>query len=261
MKTKKHTILLALFSAILAFTFSSCKKDKDVTPVTTANGTLLFHMHTNADTVEVEDYGMVYTMSNNRKILVNRAQLYISNIQLVKLDGSVYPVAGTILLKKMEEEVYTIGTVPAGNYKSVRFDVGLGTATNGATPAAADSTLNQPVMWFGVTAQPSGFIFLNFEGSIDTTAAANGTVADMQPFNYRIGTNSNLKTVALPDQNYTVSPNQAQYVHLTIDYNKLFNGIALNQSSNLSVSTTAANSMAPATTIVNNIPLMFSYEE
>ncbi len=250
---------LILVAAIVAFTFSACKKDKDETPAPTGNGTIAFHLHTNVDTAEVEDYNSVIVMSNGRKITVSIAQLYLSNIQLIKLDGSAVNLAGTIKLKKQQEEEYTLGSVPSGNYKSVRFNIGLSSATNAATPAAGDSTLNQPAMWFGATAQPSGFVFVNFQGTIDTTTAGNGSI--LYPFSYKIGTNANLKTVTLPDQNFTVSPNQIQFVHMNIDYNMLFNGIHLNVNSNLIMNTTGANASPLGTQLSNNISSMFSYEE
>jgi hypothetical protein len=245
--------------AALGLTLNSCKKDKDTTPEPAANGTLMFHLHTNVDTAEV-DYGTVYTMTSGRKISVTKAQLYITDVKLVKLDGSTYNVPNFSLLKKQEVEEYTIGSVPSGNYKSVRFQVGLTAATNASVPGAADSTLNQPQMWFGATAQPLGYIFVNFQGTIDTTASATGTIPQMQPFSYAIGTNANLTSVSMPDQNFTVSPGQAQFVHITIDYSKLFNGITLNVGSNLIMNTTGANGTPLGTQLKNNIPLMFSYE-
>ena len=115
-------------------------------------------------------------------------------------------------------------------------------------------------MWFGSTPQPLGYIFLNFQGKIDTSNAGNLPASQMQPFVYKIGTNANLKNVVMPDQNYTIVPNQTQFIHIVIDYNKLFNGIKLNVNGNLNMSTTAANSSTLATQLVNNIPSMFSYE-
>jgi len=257
---KKYIQLLTLIIAI-CLTVSSCKKDKDeaATPTTiTGKGTIAFHFHTNVDTVEVEDYDSVYVLTGGRNITVSKAQLYISNIQLVKLDGSTVDVAGTQLIKQGEEE-YTIGDAPAGNYKSVKFNVGLGATANATAPASADSVLNQPAMWFGNPPQTSGgFVFVNFQGTIDTTTAANGTV--MVPFSYKIGTNTNLKNVTLPDQNFTVSPNQIQFVHMYIDYAMLFDGVQLNNINKLSMNTVVDNATALGTQLANNIAMMFSYE-
>ena len=115
-------------------------------------------------------------------------------------------------------------------------------------------------MWLGSTAQPDGYVFVNFKGSIDTTAAAIGTTAQMQPFSYLIGTNANYRKVNMPDNNYSVTAGQIQYVHLIIDYNMLFNGIQLNHNSNLTVASVADNATPLGTAISNNIASMFSYE-
>ena len=262
MKNKNYILGLALV-AIVALTFNSCKKKDDdtATPTpTAANGTLFIHLHTDVDTAEVANYDSVNVMSSGRKITVHKAQLYISGIQLIKLDGSTVDVSGVIVLKKQEEEVYSIGSVPSGNYKSVKFNVGLSASTNSSTPAVSDSTLNTPPMWFGATAQPSGFVFVNFQGTIDTTTSATGSVAQMQTFSYKIGTTMNLKSVTMPDQNYTVSPNAAQYIHMMIDYNMLFTGVQLNVSSNLTMNTTSANASSFGMQLANNIPSMFMYE-
>lgn len=259
----KFNYTIAIVSLLsLALAFSSCKKKKneDTPTPAPANGTLFLHFHTNADTNEVDTYNQVYVMSGGRKISVSIAQLYVSGIQLVKSDGSTYDVSGVNILKLMQEEQYVAGSVPSGNYKSIRFNVGLAPSTNSSTPAANDSTLNRPNMWFGSSAQPSGFVFVNFQGKIDTSAAGNNTTAQMQPFNYRVGTNAHLKNVAMPDQNYSVVPNQAQYVHIVIDYAKLFNGITLNVNSNLTMTSVSDNSLPLATQLTNNIPLMFTYE-
>jgi hypothetical protein len=261
LKIIKTALLLACICIGLGM--ASCKKKdttNSTTPTTTANGTVMLHLHTNVDSNEVDAYNDIYIVSGGRKISVSRAQLYVSGIQLIKADGSTYDVPNLTILKVMEIEEYLVGSVPAGNYKSIKFNVGLSPATNSTTPAANDSTLNKPNMWFGATAQPSGYVFVNFQGKIDTTHAANATAAQMQPFNYRIGTNANLKSITMPDQSYSVLPNQVQFIHITIDYNKLFNGIQLNNANNLNVNTASDNSSALGIQITNNIPAMFTYE-
>ena len=262
MKLIKIILLIPCF--ILGLSLQSCKKKKttvdDPSPAST-NGTLMLHLHTNIDTNEVENYGEVYIMSGNRKVSVNLAQLYISGIQLVKIDGSLYDVPNLTILKLMEVEEYFVGSVPSGNYRSIRFNVGLSPTTNTTTPAANDSTLNKSNMLFGNTTQSSGHVFLNFQGKIDTSKAAGGTIANMQPFQYRIGTNANLKNIVMPDQNYSVLPGQTQFIHLTIDYSQLFKNIKLDDAANLIVNSTADNNSTLARQLLNNIPSMFSYEE
>jgi len=258
---RKISILIIGLTAISALLFNSCKKKDDTTATpAAANGTLYFHLHTDVDTAEVANLDSVYVMSSHRKISVHFAQLYLSNIQLIKLDGSSVSVAGVIVLKKQQIEPYLLGSVPSGNYQSVSFDVGLVSATNVTVPMPSDSAQFSQQMWYSATAQPSGYVFVNFQGKIDTTTAANGSVTSMQPFSYKIGTNDNLKTVTMPVQDFTVSPNQTQYVHIICDYSKLFTGIPLNVNSNLTMNTYPANATALGMQLANNVPLMFRYE-
>jgi hypothetical protein len=260
------------FSAILlltALSLSSCKKDDKDTDDTgnpgnnAPAGKLMFHLHTYIDNNEVDDYDIVYTADDGRKVSLDLAQLYISDIRMIKLDGSAVALTGKNILKLREIETYIIGDVPVGNYKSISFKIGLDPSTNLLAPAASPDSaiLNRPEMWFGNSAQPDGYVFMNLQGKIDTTADASGTVAQMVPFTYKIGTNTHYMQINMPDHNYTVIQNQVEFVHVLIDYYKLFNGIQLSEMNNLSVTTAAANANAPATTIAGNIPLMFKYEE
>lgn len=251
-------------AVLAAFVFiAGCKKKEsqpDAGSTKSPTGTLLVHLHTNLDMEEVYGYNITYTTSTGRQISLSKAQLYISNIELVKTDGSVYSVPNTTLLQVFGTETYTIGGVPTGNYKSVRFNVGLDPATNLKNPSTSSSdVLNTPSMWFGTTAQPQGYIFVNLQGKIDTTADASGTVASMQPFNLLIGTDANYKKVVMPDKNFSVTPG-TQLLHINTDYSKLFNGIKLSDSNNLMISSPSDNATSNGGAVAKNISSMFSYE-
>jgi len=249
--------------SIIAFLFSaSACKQHDPPPPAVDSTIVYMHIHNNLDTNEVEIYGNIYETQAGRKIYTNVAQLYLSHIQLIKADGSTYDIPGRLILKTQEIETYSLGKVPVGSYKSIRFHVGLDDATN-ALDSSANDALNHPEMWFDSTAQPGGYKYVYFGGRIDTTTAANGTEAQMQIYNYKLGTSAAYKEVTLPDHSpvYNFEKDILQYIHLTIDYNKLFTGVQLNNSANLSITTAAANASAIGTTVNNNIPSMFSYED
>lgn len=267
METIKNNTLVTLAILLFGiFGISSCKKDKkeDAKPETSTSttGTFMLHLHTYLDETEVDAYNIVYSTSTGRNISLSTAQLYISEIELIKLDGSTYTISGKKIFKIFETETYVVASVPAGNYKSIRFKVGLDSITNQLNPtASSDSTiLNHSEMWLNASAQPDGYAFINVQGKIDTTSDASGTIAQMQPFIYKIGTNANYKQVNMPDKNFTIIPDQVEYGHILIDYNRLFSGIQLNQNSNLSITSAADNATPIATTIANNIPLLFFYE-
>jgi len=258
--------ILAILIVIAAFSVAgtSCKKNDDNNNTTSVDsGFVYLHLHTNIDTNEA-DYNTVYTDANGRQISLSKAQLYLSNIRMIKTDGTQYALPNSvIILKDLETEAYFLAKVPTGSYKSIMFNVGLDATTNAKTPTAADSALNHPDMWFGSSAQPDGYVFVDLEGSVDTTAAGNGSTALMQPFTYKIGTNAHLNTVTMPDHTpvYSIAKDESQFVHIIIDYSKLLNGVPLNNSANLSVKTAADNNSAVSNTISNNVPSMFRYEE
>jgi hypothetical protein len=264
----KHSLknhdMTSIFNTVIIIlgmlTVTACRKTVEPPQPEPEKGNLYLHLHPYIDVAEVDDYNIVYTTTTEgRKISLTLAQYYVSNIQLVKSDGSLYPIPDTVKLKLQEVDTYFIAKVPSGNYKSIRFAVGLDPASNLRDPSAS-AILNRSEMWLGSSAQPDGYVFFNVQGTVDTSAAANGTIAQMQPFSYRIGTNANYKLVSMPDANYSVLPNQTQYVHLLVDYSKLFNGVQLNNAANLTVDSAADNATGLAATIRDNIPTMFSYE-
>lgn len=258
--TIKYIVLITIFSSLLIF--NACKKDNSTSTTAVTYGTVLFHLHTNVDTNEVDNYGDMYTMTGGRMISVSNAQLYLSSIQLQKADGSYITVPTSSILKVQETEPYTLGNVPTGNYKSVMFNVGLTSAQNLVVPSAADTNYQyRPEMWFTIPFSAStGYKFINFEGAIDTTASGMGGMAAMAPFRIHIGTNANLKMIMMPDQNFTITKGAASEVHMIIDYNKLFHNIDLTVQANRNIITTSDNSSSNAAAVANNIQSMFSYE-
>ena len=259
----KRTLLILSF-ATLAFAIGNtgCKKHDSGSVTTVDSGKVEFHIHTYVADSEIDGYNTIYQMANGRKLSLSLAQFYISEIELIRTDGTTYPLTGKILLKTLEQEEYELGNVPVGTYKAVRFKIGLDAATN-VLPATANDVLNHSEMWFGSTAQPDGYTFLNAQGMIDTTTNANGTAAQMQPFDYRIGTSTHYVQVTLPDQTtpYNVTKGNTEFVHLLFDYSQLFNGITLNNPANLMIMTKADNSSALSNSVSNNIPAAVRYEE
>ena len=243
-----------LFCGVL---FSSCNKKTKDDPsedIAKPTGTVMFHLHTFIEDNEVDLYHIPYNTHDGRSISLNMAQLYFSDVEIVKLDGSVYSFPANKILKVLETDTYLIGEAPAGNYKSLRFKVGLAPAVN--LPDAANT--KDSTMWLSKTRLDDGYIFLNVQGKIDTSEAMTGS---MVPFSYKIGTNVNYKQVTLPDKNFTVVAGEVQYAHLIADYNMLFRGIKINDNANLFIRTAAENALPLAQKIVNNIPAMFIYEQ
>jgi hypothetical protein len=251
-KMKRYSLLSLMVLIAGAIAVSSCKK-KDPANDGAPTGILMFHLHNYIEDNEVDLYNIPYTTHAGRSISLSLAQLYISDVELIKPDGSTYAVPNAKLLKKQETDTYQIGEAPVGNYRSIRFKVGLNPENN--VPDLKN--ISDSVMWFSNLHVTQGYIFLNVRGKIDTSADMTGTLV---PFMYKIGTNINYKQVTMPDKNFTVTAGEITYAHLMADYSMLFNGINLSDNANLFVKTTSDNATPLAQKIVNNIPSMFKYE-
>lgn len=270
MKTKNPLTSLLFLTMCHALLFSSCHKKADPAPDAkvdnTPKGTLMFHLHVYANEIgEIQNYSDIDTTDNGRAFVLDSLDphgslFYISHIQLVRSDGSLCSLSDTTLLKVLDEDTYQVKNVPVGNYKSIRFNIGLDSATGKKTPSSWDNALNNPTMWFGSTAQPEGYVYLNLQGKIDTSRNATGSPEKMQAFKYLIGTLPNYRQVSLPEETFSVAPNQTALIHLYANFGQLFNGIDLSNPENLHVETRADNAKAVAKKIADNITSMFHYE-
>lgn len=256
----KHIIIIV--TSVLLAIATGCKPN-DPTPndvVVVETAPISLHLHTYIGQYEVDDYNVVYRTDDDRKVSLSFAQLYISNIKLVKFDGTLYSVKDTTILTSIGEQVYKLGNVPVGNYKSIRFDVGLPNAINSNIPSGT-GILNNPDMWFTNTAQANNYIFMKALGKIDTTAAKNSSDGNMAPFVYKIGTSNRLVKVSMPDQNVSVQPGGGTaYIHMKADYAELFEGLDLRDETNLSIDSKTDNELSLSIDIAARIPYMFKYE-
>ena len=109
----KKYFFITIFSLAALF-IASCTKKNNLAPVPT--GHLYFHLHTDIDSFEVGDYNSVIQATNGRNISLSLAQMYISNIELVKLDGSIYPVTNKVILKHFDHHMnnFTISNAASG---------------------------------------------------------------------------------------------------------------------------------------------------
>ena len=251
----KNLYSITLIVFCLAFTQCKTNKNSEAIQPAADKGFLTLHLHSVLDSLEIETLDSAYSLRDGKKISVSKAALYISSIMLVRADGSTHLVEGNPILVTTETELYKVGKVPAGNYSSVKFDVGLSVPANTTAPIASDTVLYQPEMWFGKTVNDDGFVFVNFEGKVSVAGKP------MQDIKYHVGTMGNLRTVQTASRSFSVIPNNTFLVHLNVNYAKLFSGIEISQKENLMVTTPLENTSALAQKIASNIPLLFEYEE
>lgn len=263
MKTLKNISKLILSLLVIIF-FSCKKKDNNSSTNTTPptpKGNIGFHLHTNVDTTEI-DSGSVGVDAIGRKIQLNVAQFYISNITFKKSDGTSMTMSGVYALKDIANEEYILGQVPTGNYTAVTFNIGIDAGTNATNPSSHTGVLalQNPSMWFGNTNE--GYIFMNIQGFGDTTGTGNY----FRLFNYQLGTAAMLKTVTL-DLNgmgmnmppVSVTTTGTGLFHIICDYGALLQSINTFKTKN-TIATPFNSDSLIVKQIANNVPNMFSFE-
>ncbi|MCU0359693.1 MAG: hypothetical protein MUF75_03070 [Bacteroidia bacterium] len=167
------TLSIYLLS-LIAFGFSSCKKE-DVKPpvqepapspsVEFGNVNIEFvHVVDN----ELLDLGKAFIGPAGDTFIVNKFNYYISNIVFVKEDNSLFTQTNSYYLieeSKSSSKKISIGSVPFGKYKSIRFLLGVDSTRNvsGAQTGALDPAKGMFWNW------STGYIMLKLEGTAPTS--------------------------------------------------------------------------------------------
>ncbi|MDR6968121.1 hypothetical protein J2X31_002136 [Flavobacterium arsenatis] len=225
MKTNfKHLALFLTFTGLL----TSCSDD-DATNNGSLDGTfgdveLFFDNGVNGDALIL---GSSYTNSNGETLTINRFNYIVSNIVLIKEDGTefTYPKNESYFLISEETEALTVHleNVPSGDYKQIKFGIGVDQQRylEGETAQQEfwnlSSTNNMVWTW------STGYRFINFEGTF--TSSNN-----QEPLNFQIHQGSNsatdnyrLVTLNLPST-ARVRTNEMPNIHFVADANVIADG-------------------------------------
>lgn len=201
---KYHLITyLAVLAVTTMFLFSCGGGNKTTTATTVVVG---FHFHTTLNGVPGEfnpgQGEQFYTdVAGRNEALLPPTQFYMTNIGIHLTNGAWQTFPGQVLLIRMQEREYVLGSIPLGSMDSIRFTVGLGNGLNSQSPSsfsttsALDSVLStneQAAMWgsgmAGMANMASGYTFINFSG-YDST--------DHLPFSYQVGGYGDTVNIAL----------------------------------------------------------------
>jgi hypothetical protein len=261
----KYTFLAVVFAALI-MAGSGCHQTNG-----SPQALVGLHFHTYIDTNLVDPVlypTQWFQDSLGRLEHLSAAQFYVTNLSFHnKSSQQWYTIAGSVFIKRISNEVYPVGNIPAATYDAISFTVGLGNALNSQSPSAFStttgydtvlSTTEQAVMWgsgmAGMSSMPSGYTFMNVQG-YDS--------ADHIPFSYQVGGYGDTVNITLPyPAGFTIAANEPstlQLVHVIADYGKLLQTVrpinsTNNNSSFYGVTPGTANS------IWSNIIKMFRYE-
>jgi hypothetical protein len=259
MKKQNNIRITGFALGCILFGFLGCKKNENFT-IPEEKGTIEFHIHTMLGSHEISDYFSADSLDDGRNITIEKARLYLSNIQLEKVDGSLVTLEGRIILTENGIETYNLGLAPVGNYVGIRFYLGLNQTQNFSPQLNSDSMLETSSMWLGPNVSTEGRKFIHFKGKIDTSTAGIADTSAWKAFDFQLGTSLHYQQVVLPNKNFSILQAYPYFVHLEIDFAKLLEGVDLSQT-DLNVIGTSGNLGALSEQLKLKTVEMVKYEE
>lgn len=211
-----------------------------------------------------------YQNKQGESFTITRFDYFVSNIRLLRTDGSAYTIPqdnSYFLVREADptSQVITLNNVPAGEFAQVEFMIGVDSLRNTADVGKRTGVLDPAgshtsgMYWDWNT----GYIHLKMEG---TSPQAPLDATGNRNFRYHIGlfggyqtpTLNNLRTVRVPlvinGKGLQAGPDLKSAVVISVDAGKLFDGptpISIAQYPDVMVSPVSA-------IIANNYATMFS---
>lgn len=231
----KHIIFAFASFFALTFILPSCNKTDNNTTVE-GFGSVEIEFDNQAGDKSLI-FGNSYTTAFGDEVKFSTFNYFISNIVLVKTDGTEYtvPKDDSYFLCKHEDaasRLITLNNVPAGDYSGLRFVLGIDSAKSvspiGERTGVLDPASGANGMYWSWNA---GYIFVKVEGTSPQAPVDPGSGENI--FQYHTGlfggfdspTINNLKTVKLtvPDEAAAVRANhEAPHFHLFVDVLQMF---------------------------------------
>jgi hypothetical protein len=205
---KKIQNTSALFIAFAVLTLSSCKKDEETKPTNVNPGPITISMDHRAGNRAL-DFETDFVTANGDTVRFSTFNYYISNIELVREDGSVYVVPkdkSYFLVKEQDEasKEITLDSIPAGTYTGINFVIGVDSAKSVSDISERTGVLDPVTGAAGMYwTWNSGYIFMKVEGT--SPQIARDSTGAIGSFYYHVGgfggysspTINNLKKVSL----------------------------------------------------------------
>jgi hypothetical protein len=255
----KNTAVAIIIAAAIG-SATSCKKETvNPTPTTTVETqNLSFNINPVIGSAPL-NYSSIFTTTTGERFTLSMFRYYLSNIRLIKSDGSEYLISNKYLLVTPSTTNYDLGKVPVGDYKGLKFSVGIDSITNHGDPTVYPVTNPLAIQSPGINwSWNAGYIFMMIEGSCDTTVANTDTLTYGQFSHgmfFHIGTDMFYKNVDLSTSAFSVTSSAAKAITIKTNLNTFFTNINLKTENQTH---TLMGGMALATKGATNIPNMFT---
>lgn len=163
--------------------------------------------------------GTSYTKSDGQIFKVTKFKYLLSNVQLLRADGTAYAAPESYYLVDVAQTAtlhLVVPGVPLAHYTGLRFVVGVDAARNtaGAQTGALDP--NNDLYWDWT----ADYVFLKMEGT--SPQAPYAAAAAEGGLRFHIGDNGTQRTITLVGSPLVVAATQALTVHLRVNVLALF---------------------------------------
>ena len=260
---KNFQFILTLSLGLSLTILSSCKKDEPI-PVTPINssptaGTVelrvehIFGADSIPFTLNSPDY---FVSAIGDSIKFNTFKYYISNIELLKADGSSFKQPESYFLvdaSNVASNKLQIPNVPPADYTGIKFLLGVDSTRN--VSGAQEGALSQANGMFWTW--NSGYIFSKAEGtSPQVSTSGNNFTLHVGGFS---GTNNAVqsKSITFNGEKLTVNGTREAEIHLAVDVKEYFSAT---NPINLGTTNFVMSPGATARQISENFKEMFSFE-
>jgi len=207
--------------------FLSCSNDDNasgVTPDTFGDVEVFFDNGVAGDALTL---GTTYTNSNGEKLTINRFNYIVSNFVLIKEDGTeyIYSKEDSYFIISQEAGMFTahLEGIPAGDYKKVRFGIGVDQQRylQGETAQQSfwDLAAANEMTWTWST----GYRFINFEGTFNTVASPQDKIFQVHQGSNTATDNYREVTLNLPTT-ARVRQGEVPSIHVKADANVILDG-------------------------------------
>jgi hypothetical protein len=173
---------------------------------------------------QVEDDVQVKITINNlkdttllgRKYIIDETRFYLSNFQLININGNAENIKDIVIVKNDKDNSFTFN-LPSGTFSAFNFSFGLDKNTNNSNPNSFDDThplsTKQDMFWGMLK-----YRFIVTEGKIDTSIAKNQT--PIFPVSMHLGTDTLYRVISTTIANNKLK--RGSIINISVNLNKLF---------------------------------------
>lgn len=218
------TSRFAAVAASLALTtvlVAGCKKNTD--PSTPQTGVFSIELENGVGALPLNLNTDTYTTAAGDQFTISAFKYFVSNVQLHKADNTAYAVPDTYFLvdqAKADSQLLSMKDVPAGDYTSLSFTVGVDSARTKAGNFTGSLAADPGMFWDW----SKEFKNVLLEGT-SPQSPKGGLVFHIAGFKGANGANNTIRTVLLPfpnNVNLLIRPDHTPQIHLHVDVLGMF---------------------------------------